>query len=294
MAGERDRQAPPDAKRRRRLYLSEALLLGPRALIAFGRQAGINRRVESAVEAGIDRALESPAVERAAVKVLDSDLVDRLWSRTLESEETQELVERIAQAPEVRAAIAYQGVGLLDDLRRNLGAAARRADSTVERPFRWLAREQPREGRMAFAGLVTRGLALALDAAIVNGVLLALSALVALIVSALFDDPDTAATVVAGTFAWVVGGSIYLVAFWSLTGQTPGMRFMGIGVAGADGTRLRPGRSLRRLFGMALAVATAMLGFAAAMFNDRRRGLHDRIADSVVVYVDPAALAVRR
>jgi hypothetical protein len=30
------------------------------------------------------------------------------------------------------------------------------------------------------------------------------------------------------------------------------------------------------------------------MFNVRRRGLHDRIADSVVVYVAPAALAVRR
>ena len=65
-------------------------------------------------------------------------MVDRIWERLLASDEAQKLVERIAEAPEVRAAVAAQGVGLLADLGRGARRAARRLDDGVERVVRRL------------------------------------------------------------------------------------------------------------------------------------------------------------
>ncbi len=234
------------------------------------------------------------AVDRGARTVLDSRIANRIWQRTLESDEAQKLVERVAEAPEVRAAITRQGVGLVDDLRRELAKAARRLDATVERPFRWLFRRGPRGETIPYAGVMTRGLALAIDAAIINFALLGLAALFGLVASLFGDPPDGAPAIVAGSLAWLIAGSLYLTSFWTLTGQTPGMRFMAITVERSDGSRLTFGRSVRRLIGGVLSVLTLGLGFAAAMINARRRGLHDKLADSVVAYVAPPARPGRR
>src|SRR3954452_1690076 len=97
-----------------------------------------------AVEEAVGDALASPAVEAALLEALDSELVDRVWDRLLASDELQRLVERIAEAPEVRSAITSQGVGLLDDLRREVRKAARRLDDAVERVARRLLRRPQR------------------------------------------------------------------------------------------------------------------------------------------------------
>jgi uncharacterized RDD family membrane protein YckC len=79
--------------------------------------------------------------------------------------------------------------------------------------------------------------------------------------------------------------SAYLVSFWTLTGQTPGMRFMGIRVVAVNGGPLGQIAALRRLVGMVLAAIPAGAGFLLVLVDDRRRGLHDRIGGSLVVHV---------
>jgi uncharacterized RDD family membrane protein YckC len=276
--------------------LEEALRAPVRALLDRPSRAltsAVAERVaeilieEGVVERTVERALQDPGTERAAVAVLDSDLLDEIVERLLTSNEMQQIVERIAEAPEVRAAITRQGVGLIDDLRRELGRVARHGDAILERPFRALTRRGRREGSVPFAGGVTRGLALALDAGILNFTLLAIGALIALVVSAITtDNPSTAGAVVAGAGVWMIGASVYLFSFWALTGQTPGMRFMGLELRRADGGRVDGRHAFRRLIGMGLGVVTFGLGFLAALFNERRRGIQDKIAGTVVLYTE--------
>src|SRR3954449_10288001 len=80
------------------------------------------------VEEAVNGALESEAVKKALLEAMDSELVDEVWRRLLASEEVQQLVERIAEAPEVRAAISAQGMGLIEDIGRTIGRIARGLD----------------------------------------------------------------------------------------------------------------------------------------------------------------------
>src|SRR5688572_28002398 len=130
-----------------------------------------------AVEDAMERLLASPAVERAAINALDSPLVDKVWDRLLKSDEAQKLVERVAEAPEVRAAITQQGVGLLEDLGRQIRRIAHRLDGVFESVARRLMFREQRTEKTDNAGLVTRLLALAIDVGLVNLGFFALSAL---------------------------------------------------------------------------------------------------------------------
>ena len=84
--------------------------------------------------------------------------------------------------------------------------------------------------------------------------------------------------------AWLALLSGYLVIFWTLTGETPGMRFMGIRVTDRRGAPPSFGRSVRRLLGMYLAAIPLGAGFLLVLVDDHRRGLHDRIAGTLVIH----------
>jgi uncharacterized RDD family membrane protein YckC len=237
------------------------------------------------VEEAVERALQSPAVERALTDALDSQMVDRVWERLLASDEAQKLVERIAEAPEVRAAVAAQSVGLIGDLGRGARRVARRLDDGFESVVRRLFFRPRRVDPTDRAGAVTRLLAFAVDAAILNAGFLAVSALVALVVSALFGSSDEAdaSVIVIGSGLWLTAGSAYLLFFWSLAGQTPGMRFIGIRLDSGGERRIGLRCALRRLFGLALAVIPLGLGLVGVL-GDRRQGWQDRIAGTEVLY----------
>ena len=137
---------------------------------------------------------------------------------------------------------------------------------------------------MTYVGLVTRALAFGLDAAIVNVVAIITGAVAALTFSviSLPDELETVA-LAAGATAYVLWSVGYFVTFWSTTGQTPANRAMGIRVRTASGDRLRPRRALLRFAGLTLAALPLFAGFLLILVDDRRRGLHDRIARTVVV-----------
>ena len=138
-----------------------------------------------------------------------------------------------------------------------------------------------------YAGLVTRALAFALDVVIVQAALVTAGAVLALIVSA-FEDVSIDISgfgVVAAAIGWVLVFDTYLVAFWTLTGQTPGMRALGIRVTTVDGPNLRLSGGVVRVVGMVLAAIPVFLGYLPILTSPRRQGLHDRMAGTIVRYV---------
>ena len=237
------------------------------------------------IEEAVERAVSSPNVERALREALDSEMVDRLWEQLLASDEVQQLFEHIGEAPELRAAIASQGTGLLQDLGVGARRLARRADDLAESVIRRVLRRAPRSKPSTHAGLISRTLAFVLDASIINVGFLALSGLIAFLVST-FADVGEASTgvLLAGAGLWLAAGALYLVCFWALAGQTPGMRFVGLRLESPNGRRIGLKRALRRLLGTVVAVVPLGLGLLAVATNPERRGWQDRIAQTDVVY----------
>ncbi len=237
------------------------------------------------VEEAMNSALESEAVKRALVEALDSELVDEVWLRLLASDEAQRLVERIAEAPEIRAAISAQSVGMIEDVGHTIGNGTRRLDGVVERVARRIFFRKRRTEPTDRAGAVTRGLAFGLDVLIVNLGFSGLAAVAALIASAFTGNGNgvSDAALVVGTTLWFALGGLYLVGFWSLAGQTLGMRFVGIRLD-VEGRGLRFGRAVRRLIGLTLAAIPFGLGFLGILFDERRRAWDDRLSGVDVVY----------
>lgn len=85
----------------------------------------------------------------------------------------------------------------------------------------------------------------------------------------------------------------YLVLFWTLTGETPGMRVMGVRVVRSDGRRLSLWVAIKRLFGYFVCLLTLGLGFLWVLLDNQRQGLHDILAGTVVIYAWDARLRAR-
>jgi uncharacterized RDD family membrane protein YckC len=292
----------PKPERRRAPLPARLFGRGARGAGQIAEAAGIDRAIEQATEDAIVRAVESEAMERALGRVLDgpvvdravkraleSEAVDQAWERLLASDEAQRLIERIAEAPEIRAAIASQSAGLLEDIARQVRGVARRLDDALERVVRRILFRKLRSEPTDRAGFVSRGLALGIDVAVINIGFFAASALLALAASVFLADPSgvSAPALAVGTGAWLAVGAAYLLLFWSLAGQTPGMRFLGV-VITADGRHeIGFSRAARRLAGSVLAAIPLGLGFIGILLGDRRRGLQDVIAGTEVVYAEP-------
>lgn len=136
----------------------------------------------------------------------------------------------------------------------------------------------------SYVGLVTRALAFAVDAAIINAVAILTTAVVGLTLSviAVPDEVRDVAVAVGGVayLFWSVG---YFVGFWTTTGQTPGAGMFRFRVCTAAAEPIRPRRALVRFAGLVLAALPLFAGFLLILIDDRRRGLHDRLAGTVVV-----------
>jgi uncharacterized RDD family membrane protein YckC len=148
-----------------------------------------------------------------------------------------------------------------------------------------------------YAGLATRTIAFALDAAIINAVIWGVAGAVALGLSLFNTIPHDVKTVLAAIGAgiaaiWTIA---YFAFFWSATGQTPGDRVMRIRVQDARVPETIHGsRALLRFGGLVLAVIPLCAGLLLILIDRRRRGLQDIIARTVVVYVPPPESSRRR
>jgi uncharacterized RDD family membrane protein YckC len=282
---------------------------GARGAGAVGRATGIDKAVEMAAEEAIVSAVESEAVERAIARVLegpvieeavqgaldseavkkaivetlDSELVDEVWRRLLAGQQVQQLVERIAEAPEVRQAIASQSVGLLGDIGRQIAKLARDLDNAVERIIRKVFFRRRRPLPTNRAGIVTRGAAFIIDALIINLFFTIVAGAVTLLATFLGGSGDSVprGLIAVGSLTWLIIVGVYLGGFWTLAGQTPGMRFLGIRLSDR---RLPPGRAFRRLIGIGLCFITFGIGFLGIVFGESRRSWADKMGRTEVVY----------
>jgi uncharacterized RDD family membrane protein YckC len=282
---------------------------GARGAGAVGRATGIDKAVEIATEEAIVSAVESEAVERAIARVLegpvveeavqgaldsaavkkaivetlDSELIDEVWRRLLAGQQVQQLVERIAEAPEVRQAIASQSVGLLGDIGRQIAKLARDLDNAVERVLRKIFFRRRRPLPTNRAGVVTRGIAAVIDALIINLFFTVLAGAITLLATFFGGNGDGVprGAIAVGSFIWLVVVSTYLVGFWALAGQTPGMRFLGIRL---NERRLPFARAIRRLIGLGLSFVTFGIGFLGIVFGESRRSWADRMGRTEVIY----------
>ncbi len=139
-----------------------------------------------------------------------------------------------------------------------------------------------------YAGLVTRAVAFALDVAILDAILIVIGVVTGLIISAFGDfAPDLGLGEVAlGIVGWALAFTAYFVTFWSLTGQTPGMRALGIKVVPIKGERVRPLQGVVRVAGMLAAALPLFAGYLLILVQNRRQGLQDLIARTLVLYVE--------
>ncbi|MBM3665890.1 MAG: RDD family protein [Actinobacteria bacterium] len=290
------RSAPPRQRSAIESAADGVVDLGIRVATPFVRfgwntARGIGRRlgVSDAVERQVGRALDSDAAARTTERVLETPAANQVWDTVLESEQAQKLVERVAEAPEVRSAITSQGLGLLEDVRQTARRAARRADDELERLVRKALRRPARGQRPVFAGGATRLLAIGMDAAILSGILMLIAAVVSALLNAVFSlgGDNTTAAIAFGALAWWLSAGVYLGIFWILAERTPGMTFMALRISTIRGARVGPRQDLKRLIGFALALIPLGLGFLGILTNERRRGWHDRFADTEVLYADP-------
>lgn len=319
MSVEGDPGAKPPA-RPRRSPAARMLGVGARGAERLAGATGVDKALEDAAEEAIVRALRSPAVERAIVRViveqnaveralqqaltsdevadavvkgLDSELADRVWAEILASPKAQMLVERIAEAPEVRAAITQQGLGLVTDMGRRLTAITERLDDAAERLVHGVLNKTGHEAETNQVGLVTRAVAAVIDLGLISLTLSIGSGLLASVIPAITGGSDGLSiwgVLAFGLVGLVIGGTLF-ATFWSLIGQTPGMRLLSIhlDVNGSREIGLR--RAIKRLFAVPLALLPAGLGFFAILLSPQRRGWHDRIAGTTVVYDERATLA---
>lgn len=85
----------------------------------------------------------------------------------------------------------------------------------------------------------------------------------------------------------------YFASAWTLTGRTPGKRLLGLRVVAADGGRVRLGRAVGRCAGYLLSAIPLYAGFLWVLVDPERRGWHDRLAGTRVVYDHPRPVGAR-
>jgi uncharacterized RDD family membrane protein YckC len=232
------------------------------------------------IERIVDELAASGELERLVTAALESPRTLELTDRVLASEQTQHALRHVATSPEVRDAIARQSTGLVEEVVGGVRASAVRLDDRAEQ----VIRRRPRADRVAYAGIATRAIALAVDAALTIVLVTSAVGIAALVASLVGELRPAWLVGVLLASGWMLVTGAYFVLFWSAAGQTPGMRLLRVRVRGPDGAAPSIGRSLVRLVGLVLAILPLFAGFLPVLFTERRRGLPDFL--TVVLYDD--------
>ena len=89
---------------------------------------------------------------------------------------------------------------------------------------------------------------------------------------------------ILGALAFVIVPLAYFPYFWAKTGQTPGMKLMGIKVVrDKDGGPVTTGQAILRLIGYWVSGLVFYLGYIWIFVDKRKRGWMDLIAGTIVI-----------
>jgi uncharacterized RDD family membrane protein YckC len=213
-----------------------------------------------------------------------SALLAALVERVLEDPATRRGIAGLLETPELRAAVAATGGGFASDVADALRARLGRWDDGLQTAVRRLLRRHPARVRGSdYGGGLARALALVLDAALVQAAFLVGAGSLGLVLALAGVDATHPAVAAVAALGWAAVGVGYFVGFWSTTGQTPGMRLVGVAVATHAGWGVPPGRAVLRLAGLVASILLLFAGFVPAFVELRRRALPDLLAGTVVL-----------
>ncbi len=165
--------------------------------------------------------------------------------------------------------------------------------STVASPESDTALESTLEENAPYVGLMTRLISWAVDWLLINlaAIITGVGAELIVGIFPITKDLKPLFLAIAGG-VYVLWAAAYFVAFWSVTGQTPGSRLMQVRLVTSSGEKVKPVRALVRWIGMNLAMVPLPWGFVPIPF--KRLGFPDWLAHTRVIEVRQLSIAAAR
>lgn len=139
-----------------------------------------------------------------------------------------------------------------------------------------------------YAGLVSRLLALAVDAVLLTVVTAAIAAGAPAVWSAVLGSAPAWLETTAGAVALVLPFAYFWISWW-IAGSTAGDLLFGLVVRRADGSPVGAARAGVRAFLGLLFAPVWLVGMVLTVTNPRRRALHDMLMGTVVRQVGTEA-----
>lgn len=267
-------------------------------------------RGESRINRWIRMGYEEEARSRIMAQTALNQVAEETMDEIVDNQRVQVFIQEFVEA---------QSLGIVDEAIEEIRERTVSLDIFGERIFRRLFRREPRERLPAppfgadvvhrlntpmprgwenslfgyYAGFVSRMCAFLIDLVLIAVGISLTATIVSAIVSLLglqtfYSDFVGIIAFLGATingFIVVIG---YLLLFWLLTGQTPGMLIFGLRVVSKDGGRVTFWRAVGRIFGYVLSIAIFFIGFLWILWDDRRQGWHDKLGGTFVVYAWPA------
>lgn len=239
-------------------------------------------RQEGAADA-VEQILQSPALERWLASEDAARVVALATDRIVQNEEFRRSLADLISSPEVRKALTATAGGFGEDAAVAARSKARGADFRVEAWVHRLLR-RAESARPGFGGFVSRGVALVVDGLLAQLVFVVAGASIGLVLGLAGGlRPGWLDGALFGG-GWLIVVGAYFTAFWTATGETPGMGLMRVHVVAPSGESPSLLRSLVRFVGLVLAIIPLGAGFLPALVDSRRRALPDYLAGTTVVY----------
>jgi uncharacterized RDD family membrane protein YckC len=203
-------------------------------------------------------------VQRRIAAELDDEAVVVVIERVVDTNAFKVALERALTSPAIRAALTKQTATFADEVAEQVRGRLTRLDRLVGRHVV--------AAPAAYAGIVSRSAAFVADLVLAQLVFLVGAGVAVLVGSLIGDFGPTWGWRGATAGGWLVALGVYFVFFWSLAGQTPGMRLTGLRVAHAGRP---PGivRSAVRYVALLASTIPLLLGLVPILFDRRRRGL---------------------
>lgn len=273
----------------------DAALAGPLPEIV-GRSLVERRVAERVVTAMLDASARQDGAGDAVEQVLRSEALER-WlasedaarlaavatERVVHSEAFRRAVSELLASPEVRKALSESAAGFGEEAAEAARSKARTADFRVEAWVHRLLR-RAQAALPGFAGVASRGLALVVDGLLAQIAFLVAAASIGLVLGLAGGlRPGWLEGTLAGG-GWLIVVGAYFALFWAGTGQTPGMRLLGVRVLAPSGEEPSLVRAVVRVVGLVLAIIPLGAGFLPALVDSRRRALPDYLAGTTVTY----------
>ena len=241
-----------------------------------------------------------------AGKILPDTLI---WREGMESwQPCQEVKSALAhKAPVFRAPVRSTGDTIIAEIVCSTCGALQSREGAVKQGESWICAAckpihiqkvktpiatqlSPGGGSLIYAGLGVRAVAKLID-----GLVLAVPAIIVMTLIVLFALPASVTNKSGGAFLLTIIGSALLIGLtmiiyqiWCLPkfGATPGKRIMGLRVIRAGGTHVSWGRSAARFAGECInGLIPFFIGYIIAAFDPERRTVHDHIAGTRVIKV---------